>query len=416
MKLFFRPTKEMVFIIAIAVLPVSIFGFIAVNRSVEVAQKVAEEEDRIIAANFANQTQLYLIRAQDMINSLADLSFENINEDNLKAIYENNNFQEMPIFESLALVDEEGRLRIIYPPKKELLGLDYSRRPFFDFVKRENKLFFSRVGFSPVTEQPVIEIAAPIFKKDQEKALAGVLVGSIRLQGLSSLVKEFGLERRTGQAFLIGQFGEIIAHPDYRLVREQENIANIYSGFVATLQEITGEKGTLRYRNLQGIEYLVSFQTISPTGWILITQQEIKEVLAIPRQLGRFLSIALVITFFGAGIISHRIASYVAQLEKERKKTREERLRELEEIKATLEIKVKARTEELEELVASLDEQVRQRTKELQEKIEELEKFRKFAVGRELKMVELKEEIKRLEEGSEKKRGGKGTNSIKEKT
>ncbi len=70
----------------------------------------------------------------------------------------------------------------------------------------------------------------------------------------------------------------------------------------------------------------------------------------------------------------------------------------LEEAKTTLEIRVKARTRELEELTHNLEEQVRQRTKELEEKVKELEKFQKFAVGRELRMRELKEEIKRLKE------------------
>lgn len=43
-----------------------------------------------------------------------------------------------------------------------------------------------------------------------------------------------------------------------------------------------------------------------------------------------------------------------------------------------------------------LELQVVERTKELQEKIEELEKMNRLAVGRELKMIELKEEIKQL--------------------
>ena len=68
----------------------------------------------------------------------------------------------------------------------------------------------------------------------------------------------------------------------------------------------------------------------------------------------------------------------------------------LEESKAALEIKVKARTQELEQFTKSLEDQIKQRTKELQEKVKELEKFQKFTVGREMKIVELKEEIKRL--------------------
>ena len=70
---------------------------------------------------------------------------------------------------------------------------------------------------------------------------------------------------------------------------------------------------------------------------------------------------------------------------------------EVQESKNALEIKVRARTRELEGLTENLDEQVKERTKELQEKISELEKFYKLTVGRELKMKELKEKLKKSE-------------------
>lgn len=51
---------------------------------------------------------------------------------------------------------------------------------------------------------------------------------------------------------------------------------------------------------------------------------------------------------------------------------------------------------EIKKLQESLEEQVEKRTKELKNKINELEKFQKITVGRELKMVELKNEVMRL--------------------
>jgi len=57
---------------------------------------------------------------------------------------------------------------------------------------------------------------------------------------------------------------------------------------------------------------------------------------------------------------------------------------------------------ELKKLQEEMEEKVKERTKELNEKLEELEKFRKLSVGRELKMVALKEEIKELKEELEK--------------
>lgn len=61
-----------------------------------------------------------------------------------------------------------------------------------------------------------------------------------------------------------------------------------------------------------------------------------------------------------------------------------------------MEIKVKARTRELQELNKTLEKQVGDRTKELKKRLDELERFNKAVVGRELKMIELKKELKRL--------------------
>lgn len=67
----------------------------------------------------------------------------------------------------------------------------------------------------------------------------------------------------------------------------------------------------------------------------------------------------------------------------------------LQEEKTKLTIKVEARTKELKELAEQREEMVKERTKELQKKIDELERFQKLTVARELKMIELKKELKK---------------------
>ncbi len=57
---------------------------------------------------------------------------------------------------------------------------------------------------------------------------------------------------------------------------------------------------------------------------------------------------------------------------------------------------VERKTLDLQEAKAELEEKVLERTKELQEKIRDLEKFNRLSVGRELRMIELKKQIKEL--------------------
>ena len=71
-------------------------------------------------------------------------------------------------------------------------------------------------------------------------------------------------------------------------------------------------------------------------------------------------------------------------------------------VRNTLKIQVEARTKALDREKKSLERKVKDRTEELQERVSELEKFQKLIVGRELKMVELKREIRELKKKSEK--------------
>jgi C4-dicarboxylate-specific signal transduction histidine kinase len=79
--------------------------------------------------------------------------------------------------------------------------------------------------------------------------------------------------------------------------------------------------------------------------------------------------------------------------EKVQEKTKELRMQ-----KESLEKEVARRTKELQELNEKLEEEVKRRTRELLEKVEELQRMNKLAVGRELKMVEMKAKIQKLEE------------------
>ena len=106
-------------------------------------------------------------------------------------------------------------------------------------------------------------------------------------------------------------------------------------------------------------------------------------------------------------VFSIEIVGFVAEKMKRDYLALLEAQEEIETIKNVLEVKVRARTRELKEFAESLDQQVKEKTKKLEEKIEEMERFNRLVVGRELRMVELKKEVKKLTEELEKHKSRK---------
>lgn len=85
------------------------------------------------------------------------------------------------------------------------------------------------------------------------------------------------------------------------------------------------------------------------------------------------------------GALEKELNTRIIELEKAKKS--------LEEAKLVLEVRVQARTKELQEQATKLDQQVKVRTVELEKKVEELERSNKLMVGREMAMLELKQEL-----------------------
>lgn len=111
--------------------------------------------------------------------------------------------------------------------------------------------------------------------------------------------------------------------------------------------------------------------------------------------------IFLCILGFYGNVFYEILQKKIERLQKTQKILTEER--------ASLEVRVNAKTKELLEEREGLGEKIKERTKELEEggkelskRIVELERFHKVAVGRELKMRALKKEIEKLEKALKK--------------
>ncbi|KPJ57571.1 hypothetical protein AMJ49_00410 [Parcubacteria bacterium DG_74_2] len=352
------------------------------------------------------------------------------------------------IFEDITLIDLEGN--VIISTTYKYRG-EWITKQWYQEAK-EGKTSISPVHIILSPFEVIISSATPV--KDKKGEIIAVVAGQLNMEKIWEITDDVKIGEK-GFAFIVNREGRFIAHPN-----KEKILSTVpYPYFVEKIS--SKDSGTINYTNENREEMVGGFTSLSDPilmeqGWKLIVTQPESEVFALVNLFQK-----QVIAIFLGGLVLLLIISYLLSLSivtpvkkltgatkkvaagkletkievktgdeieelaksfnrmtEDLRKSREaleeaktnleikvkERTKELEEAKLVLEIKVQARTKALKELAESLERQVKERTKELQERIDELEKFRRLTVGRELKMIELKEEIKKVREELDKKK------------
>jgi PAS domain S-box-containing protein len=334
--------------------------------------------------------------------------------------------------QNIALLGEKNEISEIFihrflresPAQRELSIINlsgqeekrYSRSEYFspeelrdfafleEFEKaKQGETYLSYVNFSPHGE-PYIIISAPL-KKSEERPQA-VLRAVLYLKQIWDEVLETKIGK-TGRISVIDDKGMLIADPNPSRVLKKVNLLT----FPPTKSLILGEifKGA-KYLNEKEVEVIGVGAPIKSLRWGVIVEQDAAELEDPINQVGR-----LAIIFSIAGIMIIGILIWLALILKRADKELRERYyalsartKELEEIKGSLEEKVKERTRELEELTKDLKSKVTEIKKfqenleiKVKERTKELENTRKALIN----MLEDAEEArKRIEEEKNKTR------------
>ena len=304
--------------------------------------------------------------------------------------------KENPAIKEISIINLNGKEEKRYSRREYFIEKELRDFAFLEeFEKaKEGQIFISKVDFTPEGE-PYIKITAPIRKLEIETPRA-VLQAIFYLEGAWEKVLEMKIGE-TGRVSVIDDKGMLIADPDPSRVLKKINLLILPSAKAVISGEIF--RGT-KYLNEKGIEVFGVGVPIKILKWGVIIEQTTEELESSIKEVQKLTIIFLVVGAIIVGVLVW-LDLILRKADKEvlkRHRIIENQSKKLEETKTSLEIRTQARTRELQELAQKLEEQIRERTKELQNKVGELEKFNRLAVGRELKMIELKEEITKLKE------------------
>src|SRR6185437_12592773 len=180
--------------------------------------------------------------------------------------------RQVPAITELAQVDSTGheRLRVSRLAMDVLdSGLDLSKDPKFTQAVA-NKVYYGPVYFRRESE-PYMTLSLAGTRKD-----AGVSIAEVNLKLIWDVVSQIKVGEH-GHAYVVGEQGRLIAHPDISLVLRNTDMSKL-----AQVQAARAGHGdpTSEAMNIQGQKVLTASAPIAPLGWTMFVELPVQEAYA----------------------------------------------------------------------------------------------------------------------------------------
>ncbi len=180
--------------------------------------------------------------------------------------------RQVPAITELAQVDSTGKERLrVSRLAMDVLdsGLDLSKDPKFTEAVA-NKVYYGPVYFRRESE-PYMTLSLAGTRKD-----AGVSIAEVNLKLIWDVVSQIKVGEH-GHAYVVGEQGRLIAHPDISLVLRNTDMSKLAQVQAA---RTGGADPTSEAKNIQGQEVLTASAPIAPLGWTMFVELPVEEAYA----------------------------------------------------------------------------------------------------------------------------------------
>ena len=296
-----------------------------------------------------------------------------------------------------SLLDINGS--VIYSSDPENEGKIYSDQPFF--INGKVNTFVQDYYFDVTSGFPVMSVSSPV--KDGTGKVLGVLVGRVNTNEINKLMLERSGLGKTGESVLVNSSNIVVT--DLLKIPGQAMKRTIFN--IQIDRCLKGETFSGPFVDYNGDPVYGYYHWVPEIRSCIATKIDQSEVLSsFARLYGLIIPIILIVALI-VGVIGFLMGKVILKplsVLKDKVQminagnfnaytgiTTKDEIGELARSFDDMAMKLKSS-------YISLEANVSQKTKELQEKLEEVEKLNSLMQGREIKMIELKNKIKALEE------------------
>lgn len=290
-------------------------GYLINDTAADKISGMARTRNNDIAELLQSEINGFLNNGKSIIEFASDQdSFKNNNVEEMNTTF-NNILANYDQFKSVYFGAADGKMHI---KPDQTLPSDYDprQRPWYQNAIKTDQIVWTQPYLDAGSGELIISVSKKI--KANGKTV-GVIAGDISLKVISELIASTRVGQ-TGYAFMVGQEGKVLAHPDAELVKQRYDL----SQEMDLSRALAGENGYLEYTE-SDIKKLASFVPVETLNASIFAQVPLAEAYSANREILRQIIIVsliilvfliLIITFYIKKSIVKPILNYGNQMQK----------------------------------------------------------------------------------------------------
>jgi HAMP domain-containing protein len=374
-------------------------------------QSMMSEHQNLVAQSAADKVENYIREKIALLESVSRVT--NIMNGETQTTPLEKLMGMEPSFRQLMVLDTEGEEVSSVSRLSSLTFWNINKQFKEDMLHYAalGEIYISDIYIDNITNEPMTIIAVPI--NDVLGNFKGVLASELNLKFMWDVVGSMKIGTG-GLAYVIDRKGHLIAFNDISRVLAGEDMTHLDKVKEFMEGNSTHTSTSDVSIGILGSEVLSTYAPLLKPDWAVVVEIPTSEAYSDTFQI---IKLTIWIVIFSVAIafligiyLSRRISRPIVMLRDAANEIGNGVLDKKIDIKSNNEVgelasafekmrsSLKDSRKDLEKNNKTLEKKVSKRTGELQSKIYELERFNKVAVGRELRMIELKKRIRELEE------------------